>query len=170
MRQKHGTAVHLLQTNTKFTDERSKMSAITQEQSARVGKFMTEFWKDVVKPYYNPPSQSDDAYWSELPQKISEVCKKCGVEDDLRVQKLTVGFATAVDNISKGNTEEKMYEYMHKSDDFIDALNRLFKWFKEGDEIFKDLQSAFRSAHKVKLADGSLQAARVTGEANGKQA
>ena len=142
------------------------MSAITQEQSARVGKFMTEFWKDEMKAFYNPEDSQE--YWDAVVKKTSEICDKYAA-DDVIVRNMAMSFVSGLEKAQR-NQDIKSYEYMAKTDYFIDALNRLFKWFKEGDEIFKDLQSAFRSAHKVKLADGSLQAARVTGETDGKQA
>lgn len=138
-------------------EERSNMSAITQEQSARVGKFMTEFWKDEMKAFYNPEDSQE--YWDAVVKKTSEICDKYAA-DDVIVRNIAMAFVSGLEKAQR-NQDIKSYEYMYKSDDFIDALNRLFKWFKEGDEIFKDLQNAFKSAHKVKLADGSLQAARV---------
>lgn len=143
------------------------MSAITQEQSSRVGKFMTEFWKDEMKPFYNPEDSQE--YWDELVKKTSEICEKYG-KDDIRVAKMAMAYVAAVEAVHKEQDSIKTYEYMYKSDDFIDALNRLFKAQKEVQAAMTDLQNAFKSSHKVKLADGSLQAARVTGETDGKQA
>lgn len=133
------------------------MSAITQEQSARVGKFMTEFWKDEMKAFYNPEDSQE--YWDAVVKKTSEICDKYAA-DDVIIRKMAMAFVTGLE-LTQNRKGIETYEYIAKTDRFIDALNRIFKWFKEGDEIFKDLQSAFRSAHKVKLADGSLQAAKI---------
>ena len=138
-------------------EERRTMSAITQEQSARVGKFMTDFWKDEMKPYYNP--EDDQAYWDAVVKKTAEICDKYAA-DDVIVRNMAMSFVSGLEKAQR-NQDIKSYEYMHKSDDFIDALNRLFKAQKEVNAAMTDLQNAFKSAHKVKLADSSLQAARV---------
>lgn len=136
------------------------MSAITQEQSARVGKFMTDFWKDEMKPYYNP--EDDQAYWDAVVKKTAEICDKYAA-DDVIVRNIAMAFVSGLEKAQR-NQDITSHEYMHKSDDFVEVLNRMFKWFKDGDAIFKDLQRVYKSAHKVKLADGSLQAARVAKE------
>ena len=146
------------------------MSAITKEQSARVGKFMTEFWNDEMKPYYNPPelgTEEDEKFWKELRQKTADMCNKHGA-DDIIVRQIAYAFVSGVDKVQKGKTNIELGEYMYKSDAFVDALNRMFKanaaLKKAQEEVnaaMTDLQNAFKSAHKVKLADGSLQAAKV---------
>ena len=141
----------------RFNDERSKMSAITQEQSARVGKFMTEFWKDEMKAFYNPEDSQE--YWDAVVNKTSEICDKYA-EDDVIVRNIAMAFVSGLEK-SQRNQNIASHEYMHKSEDFLDALNRLFKAQQEVQAAMTDLQNAFKSAHKVKLADGSLQAARA---------
>lgn len=133
------------------------MSAITQEQSARVGKFMTEFWKDEMKAFYNPEDSQE--YWDAVVKKTSEICDKYA-EDDVIIRKMAMAFVAGLEKAQK-NQDIASHEYMHKSEDFLDALNRLFKAQKEVQAAMTDLQNAFKSAHKVKLADGSLQAARI---------
>lgn len=135
----------------------SYMSAITQEQSARVGKFMTEFWKDEMKAFYNP--ENNQEYWDAVVKKTSEICDKYAA-DDVIVRNMAMSFVSGLEKAQR-NQDIASHEYMHKTDDFIDALNRLFKAQKEVQAAMTDLQNAFKSAHKVKLADGSLQAAKV---------
>ena len=127
------------------------MSAITQEQSARVGKFMTEFWKDEMKAFYNPEDSQE--YWDAVVEKTSEICDKYAAE-------MAMAFVAGLELTQNKNGIET-YEYIAKTDRFIDALNRMFKWFKEGDEVFKELQYAFKTAPKANVSDSSLQAARV---------
>lgn len=133
------------------------MSAITQEQSARVGKFMTEFWKDEMKAFYNP--ENNQEYWDAVVKKTAEICDKYAA-DDVIVRNIAMAFVSGLEKSQK-NQDITSHEYMHKSEDFLDALNRLFKAQQEVQAAMTDLQNAFKSAHKVKLADGSLQAARV---------
>ena len=133
------------------------MSAITQEQSTRVGKFMTEFWKDEMKAFYNPEDSQE--YWDAVVNKTSEICDKYAA-DDVIVRNIAMAFVSGLEKAQR-NQDITSHEYMHKSEDFLDALNRLFKTQQEVQAAMTDLQNAFKSAHKVKLADGSLQAARV---------
>lgn len=133
------------------------MSAITQEQSARVGKFMTEFWSAEMKPYYNP--EDDQAYWDAVVKKTAEICDKYAA-DDVIIRKMAMAFVAGLE-LTQNKKGIETYEYIAKTDRFIDALNRMFKWFKEGDEVFKELQNAFKTAPKANISDSSLQAARV---------
>ena len=141
-------------------EERRSMSAITQEQSARVGKFMTEFWKDEMKAFYNPEDSQE--YWDAVVKKTSEICDKYAA-DDVIIRKMAMAFVAGLELTQNKNGIET-YEYIAKTDRFIDALNRMFKWFKEGDEVFKELQNAFKTAPKANISDSSLQAARVLEE------
>lgn len=69
------------------------MSAIRQEQLDNAAEFMNVFWKDLVKPYFNP--EETDAWWNDMIRKTNDIGKRY-CENDRRLMKILTGFANGL--------------------------------------------------------------------------
>ena len=74
------------------------MSAITKEQLDNASKFMNEFWRDLVKPYYNP--EESDGWWNEMIRKVGDIGNKY-CNDDPRLRKMLIGFERGLEEAWK---------------------------------------------------------------------
>lgn len=74
------------------------MSAITKEQLDNASKFMNEFWRDLVKPYYN--AEDSDGWWNEMIRKVGDIGNKY-CNDDPRLRKILIGFERGLEEAWK---------------------------------------------------------------------
>ncbi len=65
------------------------MGSIRQDQKEYASKFMSEFWNDLVKPYYNP--ETGDDYWDATYKKLDDMSKKYCTNDE-RLFRILMGF------------------------------------------------------------------------------
>lgn len=65
------------------------MSEIRQDQKENASKFMSEFWNELVKPYYNP--ERTDVYWDKTYMKLDDMSKKY-CDGDERLFRILMGF------------------------------------------------------------------------------
>ena len=59
---------------------------------------MNEFWKDFVKPFYNPEEGED--YWQGVFDKIDALSQKY-CQTDVRLQKILIGFEQGIEGVLK---------------------------------------------------------------------
>ena len=74
------------------------MSAITKEQLDNASKFMNEFWKDLVKPYYN--AEESDGWWNNFIRRMGDIGSKY-CEHDPRLRKILIGFERGLEEAWK---------------------------------------------------------------------
>ena len=74
------------------------MSAIRQDQLEVASRFMTAFWKEIVKPYYNP-KQTDD-WWDAFIERMEDFNEKYS-KGDMRLQKMLIGFYNGLNEVHK---------------------------------------------------------------------
>ena len=72
------------------------MSTIRQDQLEVASAFMTAFWKEIVKPYYNP-EQTDD-WWDALIVHMEDFNEKYS-KGDKRLQKMLIGFCNGLNEV-----------------------------------------------------------------------
>ena len=128
------------------------MAGITAEQKDRVSKFMSAFWNDLVKPYYNPSAESDD-YWSNAVSKADEITEQFGGKDDVIVRNIVYGFIRGIEAKSRDTQDTEVYKYI-KNEELADMLNMLAKDMER-------LKSAYKSAPRVDVAQGSILVAEM---------
>lgn len=75
------------------------MSAIRKDQLDNASAFMNEFWKELVKPYYN--AEESDAWWDEMIRRTGEIGHKY-CENDMRLMKILVGFQNGLSEVWRG--------------------------------------------------------------------
>lgn len=75
------------------------MSTIHADQLKNASEFMTKFWSEIVKPYYNP--EDSDEWWTEFIDKCSRMSDKYG-RTDKRISEMVLGFIKGVERTSKG--------------------------------------------------------------------
>ena len=74
------------------------MSAMSKDQLDVASKFMTAFWKEIVKPYYNP--ENTEEWWGHAIDGMDAFSKKyCA--DDKRLMKILVGFFNGLNEVYK---------------------------------------------------------------------
>lgn len=79
------------------------MSAIRKDQMDNASKFMNEFWKSLVKPYYNP--DKNDEFWNETYETMADMSiKYC--QDDKRLLHILIGFWTGLELEAKIHGDE----------------------------------------------------------------
>ena len=74
------------------------MSAIRQDQLEVASKFMTAFWKEVIKPYYNP--ENTEEWWGHVIDHIDEFSQRY-CKDDKRLMKMLTGFFNGLNEVYK---------------------------------------------------------------------
>lgn len=129
------------------------MAGITAEQKDRVSKFMSAFWNELVKPYYNPPVEQDDDYWSSAVGKADEITERFGGKDDVVIRNIVYGFIRGIEAKSRDNQDTDVYKYI-KTEELADMLNMLAKDMDR-------LKAAYKSAPKVDVAQGSIAVAEM---------
>lgn len=128
------------------------MAGITSEQKDRVSKFMSAFWNDLVKPYYNPSDESDE-YWSKAVSKADEITEQFGGKDDVIVRNIVYGFIRGIEAKSRDKQDTEVYKYI-KTEELADMLNMLAKDMER-------LKAAYKSAPRVDVAQGSIAVAEM---------
>ena len=133
------------------------MAGITAEQKDRVSKFMSAFWNDLVKPYYNPPTTqgnaSDDAYWRDSISKADEIATQFGGKDDVIIRNIVYGFIRGIEAKSRDKQDTDLYKYI-KTEELADMLNMLAKDMDR-------LKAAYKSAPRIDVAQGSIAVAEM---------
>lgn len=129
------------------------MAGITAEQKDRVSKFMSAFWNDLVKPYYNPPAEQDDDYWSNAVSKADEITERFGGKDDVIIRNIVYGFIRGIEAKSRDTQDTEVYKYI-KTEELADMLNMLAK---DMDRI----KAAYKSAPRIDVAQGSILVAEM---------
>ena len=79
------------------------MSAIRKDQMETASKFMTMFWKEIVKPYYNP--EQTEAWWNDFIEKM-KVFNDLYCHDDKRLTKMMAGFYNGLHEVYKDERKE----------------------------------------------------------------
>lgn len=128
------------------------MAGITAEQKDRVSKFMSAFWNELVKPYYNPSDESDE-YWSKVVSKADEITEQFGGKDDVIVRNIVYGFIRGIEAKSRDKQDTDVYTYI-KTEELADMLNMLAKDMDR-------LKAAYKSAPRVDVAQGSIAVAEM---------
>lgn len=129
------------------------MAGITAEQKDRVSKFMSAFWNELVKPYYNPSADADDDYWSKAVGKADEITEQFGGKDDVIVRNIVYGFIRGIEAKSRDTQDTEVYKYI-KAEELADMLNMLAKDMDR-------LKAAYKSAPRVDVAQGSILVAEM---------
>ena len=79
------------------------MSAIREEQLPTASKFMTLFWKEIVKPYYNP--EQSEAWWDDFIQKMSQIGDAYCLEDR-RLMRILIGFCDGLQEVYRDERDK----------------------------------------------------------------
>lgn len=128
------------------------MAGITAEQKDRVSKFMSAFWNELVKPYYNPSDESDE-YWSNAVSKADEITEQFGGKDDVVIRNIVYGFIRGIEAKSRDTQDTEVYRYI-KTEELADMLNMLAKDMER-------LKAAYKSAPRIDVAQGSIAVAEM---------
>ena len=72
------------------------MSALKKDQLPAVSQFMTLFWKEIVKPYYNP--EQTESWWDYFINDLSRFGDTYCLEDK-RLMKILLGFYEGVQEV-----------------------------------------------------------------------
>ena len=127
------------------------MAQITEEQKAVVSKFMSAFWNELVKPYYNP--EETDEYWESLIAKADDLEKRFG-EDETPVRRMIFGFIGGVEQAYRSKADvDSVHDYI-QTNPLFDALNDM-------SHSWKKLQQAYQDANRVGITDRSLLVAKM---------
>ena len=74
------------------------MSAIREDQLPNAAAFMNDFWKNLVKPYYN--AEETDAWWNDMIRRVGDMGRKY-CENDPRLRKILIGFALGLEEVRR---------------------------------------------------------------------
>ena len=74
------------------------MSAIREDQLPNASAFFNDFWKNLVKPYYN--AEETDAWWNDLIRLVGDMGHKY-CENDPRLRKILIGFELGLEEVRK---------------------------------------------------------------------
>lgn len=74
------------------------MSTIRQDQLEVASKFMTIFWKEVVKPFYNP--ENTEEWWGMLIDRMGKLNQEY-CPNDIRLRKMMIGFFNGLNEVYK---------------------------------------------------------------------
>ena len=71
------------------------MAEIRRDQLENASKFMSAFWEEMVKPFYN--SEDADEYWLKLIDKGNELHDRFNLNGDDRLKEMLFGFCTGLE-------------------------------------------------------------------------
>lgn len=74
------------------------MSAIREDQLPNASAFFNDFWKNLVKPYYN--AEETDAWWNDMIRRVGDMGHKY-CENDPRLRKILIGFELGLEEVRR---------------------------------------------------------------------
>lgn len=74
------------------------MSAIREDQLPNASAFFNDFWKNLVKPYYN--EEETDAWWNDMIRRVGDMGHKY-CENDPRLRKILIGFELGLEEVRR---------------------------------------------------------------------
>ena len=74
------------------------MSAIREDQLPNASAFFNDFWKNLVKPYYN--AEEADAWWNDMISRVGDMGHKY-CENDPRLRKILIGFELGLEEVRR---------------------------------------------------------------------
>lgn len=81
------------------------MAKINENQLENAKQFMSVFWMDLVKPFYN--AEDDDDYWMAIIDKANEIFSRFHLEDNHQLREMLFGFICGLE--IKGNERRASY-------------------------------------------------------------
>lgn len=74
------------------------MSVIREDQLPNASAFFNDFWKNLVKPYYN--AEETDAWWNDMIRRVRNMGHKY-CENDPRLRKILIGFELGLEEVRR---------------------------------------------------------------------
>ena len=84
------------------------MSAIRKDQLENASAFMTDFWKNFVKPYYNAPdyvTEQPEDYWHEFIDVFGKIGNKYCLKDK-KLKAILFAFEKAMEDEDRENRKK----------------------------------------------------------------